>query len=184
MTVLLIWMDYVCPAIQQRWEYSQTLRVFFLSTCADLSVAGLEPYSCSWLMDVARWEVCHAPFEDLKIGEFWDFPVVKNPPCNSEDRIWSLVGELRSHMLWSNYTCEPQLLKLWAGTTTRQPAHQPEMWACATHVSQLRPIQHSQMNTYPFRRQVNISFFKVYEFSLLSSLASAALWTTGISRLL
>ena len=36
-------------------------------------------------MDVARWEVCHAPFEDLKIGEFGDFPVVKNPPCNSED---------------------------------------------------------------------------------------------------
>ena len=37
-------------------------------------------------MDVARWEVCHAPFEDLKIGEFGDFPVVKNPPCNSEDK--------------------------------------------------------------------------------------------------
>ena len=33
---------------------------------------------------MARWEVCHAPFEDLKIGEFGDFPVVKNPPCNSE----------------------------------------------------------------------------------------------------
>ena len=37
-------------------------------------------------MDVARWGVCRSALEDLKIDEFGDFPVVKNPPCNSEDK--------------------------------------------------------------------------------------------------
>ena len=49
---------------------------------------------------------------------------------------------------------------------------------------QLRPIEPSQINTYLFRRQVNTNFFNVCEFSLLSSLASAALQIAGISRLL
>ena len=36
--------------------------------------------------------------------------VVKNPPANSGDT-GSSPGPGRSHMLWSNSVCEPQLLK-------------------------------------------------------------------------
>ena len=34
--------------------------------------------------------------------EFPGGPVVKNPPCNAGTWVQSLVGELRSHMLWGN----------------------------------------------------------------------------------
>ena len=34
-----------------------------------------------------------------------------NPLYNAGTWVWSLFGELRSHMLWGNYTCVPQLLK-------------------------------------------------------------------------
>ena len=39
------------------------------------------------------------------MDNFQDFsgdPAVKNPPSNAGDMIWSLIKELRSHMLQSN----------------------------------------------------------------------------------
>ena len=53
-------------------------------------------------------------FKHFKIREDWDFPggpVVKNPPCNAGDAGPVLVRELRSHMSWSNYIREVQLLR-------------------------------------------------------------------------
>ena len=37
--------------------------------------------------------------------------MVKNPPCNAGDAGPVLVRELRSHMSWSNYIREVQLLR-------------------------------------------------------------------------
>ena len=37
-------------------------------------------------------------------------PVVKNPPANARDT-GSIPGLGRSHMLWGNWACVPQLLK-------------------------------------------------------------------------
>ena len=45
----------------------------------------------------------------------------KNPPANAGDMV-SIPGLGRSHMLWSNYAREPQLLSLRATTTE---AHAP-----------------------------------------------------------
>ena len=45
---------------------------------------------------------------DVIKKNLWDFPgssVVKNPPHNAGDVGSSLVGELGSHMPWSNYSC-------------------------------------------------------------------------------
>ena len=47
------------------------------------------------------------------VGMHLDFPggpVVKNPPARAADT-GSIPGPGRFHMLWSNYTCVPQLLK-------------------------------------------------------------------------
>ena len=47
-----------------------------------------------------------------KLSYEWYFPgapVIKNPPSNAGDWVWSLVRELRYHMPWSNEACELQL---------------------------------------------------------------------------
>ena len=54
---------------------------------------------------------------------FWDFPggtVVKNPPANAGDKGLS-SGLGRSHMLWSNWACAPQLPSVCSG------AHEPQL---------------------------------------------------------
>ena len=43
--------------------------------------------------------------------DFPDGPVVENPPYNAGMQVWSLVRELRSHMLQGNQAHMPQLLK-------------------------------------------------------------------------
>ena len=82
-------------------------------------------------MDVDRWEAYHSPFEDLKIGEFADFPggpVVENPPCNSEDK--DLIPGWRTkipHAMEQLNPCATTAGTVWARTTTREPAHQSEL---------------------------------------------------------
>ena len=47
----------------------------------------------------------------------WDFPwdpEVEIHCAMQRTGIQSLVGDLGSHMLWSNYACTLQLLSLWA----------------------------------------------------------------------
>ena len=48
--------------------------------------------------------------EGLSRSAGWDFPdgpVVKDLPCTAGDVGWILVGELKSHILWSNWACAP-----------------------------------------------------------------------------
>ena len=64
----------------------------------------------------------------------WDFPggtVVKNLPANAGDT-GSIPGPGRSHMLWSNYTHEPQLLSPRATTTE----------ACVPRARALQQVSH------------------------------------------
>ena len=90
---------------------------------------------------------------------FWGFPggaVVKNPPANAGDT-GSSRGLGRSHMPWSDWACEPQLLSLcvWSlcsaireAVIVKRPAHHDEEWPplAATRESPCTEMktQHSQ----------------------------------------
>ena len=55
-------------------------------------------------------------------GDFPGGPVVKNLPCNAGDMGWIIVGEPRSHMLWSN---QPQALQLESLGAAPETRHSP-----------------------------------------------------------
>ena len=81
------------------------------------------------------------------IQKSWDFPggtVVKNPPANEGDT-GSTPGLGRSHMLWSNYACAPQLPSLLSR------AHEPQLLK-PTHLEPVLRNKRSHRNKKPMHR--------------------------------
>ena len=79
----------------------------------------------------------HMPDRDFPSG-----PVVENLPSNEGTQVWSLVRELRSHVLWGNQAHVPQLLhsRAWALQLEKpvchdeDPAQPPSPKSCLVKV--------------------------------------------------
>ena len=68
-------------------------------------------------------------------------PVVKNPPANAGHK-GSIPGPGRSHMPWSNYAREPQLLS--QRTTTTEPAGLEPMLCNERSHHNEKPVHHNE----------------------------------------
>ena len=80
--------------------------------------------------------------------DYKDFPggvVVKNLPANAGD-MGSSPGLGRSHMPWSNWACEPQLLSL------HSRARKPQLLSlCATDTEACMPRAHAPQQEKPLQ---------------------------------
>ena len=122
-----LWGQLIQPGTLPTSSY-QLMYLHCYGDCKTNQVDSFPPYT---LLPIAKvFTKCrsgyntntHTHKQTLKI--FQDFPggaVVKNPPANAGNK-GSTPGLGRSHMLWSNQACEPQLL---SSHTTTTEAHVP-----------------------------------------------------------
>ena len=75
---------------------------------------------------------CNLLVQNLQLRDFPGDPVVKNLPADAGDT-GSLPAPGRSHTLWSNQACEPELLSLCSRAHAPQQEKSQQQEVCAPH---------------------------------------------------
>ena len=93
------------------------------------------------LVSLKYWKVSN----NLKVKGIPGGSVVETPPADAGDT-GSIPGPGRSHMLWSNQACAPQLLGLCSGAQELQLLSPPAANAEPPHPRALLPNKKSRHN--------------------------------------